>query len=208
MLLYILQGFKKIQVIERAQVYDWDHYLQCPKGSNSKSWWLRAMVLVFWTSYHSNIHLHSFKKISQFTSYQNHYFQYSKGHNSKSRLSRVSFLMFCSSSHDALHLLEVLSNCFQLTELIWVHGRNGHFQYLLFSKSRNSKSRWPELQLCSAHPLMKLYIFEKFHENIQITEQTEVHDRNGYVQCSKGNNSKSRQTRVTVHEFCTLSHVA
>ena len=24
-------------IIKRAQVYDWDHYLQCPKGSNSKS---------------------------------------------------------------------------------------------------------------------------------------------------------------------------
>ena len=27
----------------------------------------------------------------------------------------------------------------------------------------------------------------------------------GYVQCSKGNNSKSRQTRVTVHSSCKLS---
>ena len=27
------------------------------------------------------------------------------------------------------------------------------------------------------------------------------------VQCSKGNNSKSRQTRVMVHVFCTLSQV-
>ena len=28
----------------------------------------------------------------------------------------------------------------------------------------------------------------------------------GYVQCSKGNRSKSRQTRVTVHVFCKSSH--
>ena len=28
------------------------------------------------------------------------------------------------------------------------------------------------------------------------------------VQCSNGNNSKSRQTRVTVPVFCTLSHGA
>ena len=34
--------------------------------------------------------------------------------------------------------------------------------------------------------------------------------RNGYmyVQCSMGNNSKSRQTRVTVHVFCKSSHRA
>ena len=69
----------------------------------------------------------------------------------------------------------------------------------------------PELRfMCSAHRLTVLYICMKFPENIwnsfQLTEQTQVHGRNGYVQCSKGNNSKSRQTRVTVHVFCTLSH--
>ena len=42
--------------------------------------------------------------------------------------------------------------------------------------------------------------------DFQITEQTQVHGRNGYVQCSKGNNSQSRQTRVTNHDFCTSSH--
>ena len=55
--------------------------------------------------------------------------------------------------------------------------------------------------MCSAHHLMVLYICVKFHENI-------THGRNGYVQCSKGNNSTSRQTRVTVHVFCILSHDA
>ena len=34
----------------------------------------------------------------------------------------------------------------------------------------------------------------------------QVHGRNGYVQCSKAKDSKSRQTRVMVHEVCTLSH--
>ena len=53
----------------------------------------------------------------------------------------------------------------------------------------------PELHfLCSAHCLMVLYICEKFHNNIsngyQLTERTWVQGRNGYVQCSKGNNSK------------------
>ena len=61
--------------------------------------------------------------------------------------------------------------------------------------------------VCSAHPVMVLYICEKFHENIsnvfQLTELTQVHGRNGYVQCSEGNNSRSRQTRVKVRKFCT-----
>ena len=69
-------------------------------------------------------------------------------------------------------------------------------------KGGNSKGR---LTLCSAYPLMVLFICEKFHKNIsngfQLTEGTQVHGRNDYVQCSKGNNSKSRQTRVMVHEF-------
>ena len=59
---------------------------------------------------------------------------------------------------------------------------------------------------------MVFYICEKFHENIskdfQLTEQTQVHGRNGYVQHSKGNNSKSRPTIVMVHKFCTSCHEA
>ena len=42
----------------------------------------------------------------------------------------------------------------------------------------------------------------KFHENIskifEVAEQTQVHDRNHYLQCSKGHNSKSRKNRATV----------
>ena len=69
----------------------------------------------------------------------------------------------------------------------------------------------PELQsIGSASCLILLYICVKFRENIsngfQLTEWARVHGKNGYVQCSKGNNSKSRQTRVTVHMFCTSSH--
>ena len=47
---------------------------------------------------------------------------------------------------------------------------------------------------------MVLYIWEKFHENIsdgfQLTELIQVHGRNGYVQCSKDNDSKSRQPEL------------
>ena len=63
--------------------------------------------------------------------------------------------------------------------------------------------------MCSAPDLTVLYICVKFCENIsnslQLTEQTRVHGRNGCVQCPKVNNSKSRQTRVMFHVFCTLS---
>ena len=68
----------------------------------------------------------------------------------------------------------------------------------------------PELQfMCSACCLMVLYICVKFHENmngIRVMEWIQVRGRNGYIQHSKGNNFKSRQTRVIVHMFCTLSN--
>ena len=47
--------------------------------------------------------------------------------------------------------------------------------------------------MCSARRLMVLYICVKFLENItngiRVMERTREHGRNGYVQCSKGNNS-------------------
>ena len=64
----------------------------------------------------------------------------------------------------------------------------------------------PELPfMCPISRLLVLYICVKFHENI---ERTQVHSRNGYFQyllCSKGCNSKSMLTRVTVFVFCMLS---
>ena len=56
------------------------------------------------------------------------------------------------------------------------------------------------------------YICLKFQENIsnsfQVIEWTQIYFRNQYFQSSKGINSKSRLTRVTVLVFCTLSHDA
>ena len=71
----------------------------------------------------------------------------------------------------------------------------------------------PELWfLCFARRLMVQNICFKFRENImngiRVMERTRVHGSNGYVQCSKGNNSVIRQTRVMVHVFCTLSYSA
>ena len=66
--------------------------------------------------------------------------------------------------------------------------------------------------MCSACCLIVLYICVKFPENISngfpLTERTRVHGRNSYIQCLKGINSKSRQTRVKVHVFCMLSYGA
>ena len=58
-------------------------------------------------------------------------------------------------------------------------GRNG---YLKCSNNNSSKVGKPELRfLSSAHPLIVLYTFVKFHENIsigfQVTEQTQTHNR-------------------------------
>ena len=77
----------------------------------------------------------------------------------------------------------------------------------------NLKVSKPELRFMhSASCIMLLYIFVKFRGNItsciRVMERTRVHDRNGCVQCSKGNNSKRRRARATVHVVCTSSHDA
>ena len=55
--------------------------------------------------------------------------------------------------------------------------------------------------MCSARCLIMLYICMKFLENttngVRVMERTRAHCRNGYVQCSKANNSVSRQTGFT-----------
>ena len=117
----------------------------------------------------------------------------------------------CSAS-----CLIVLYICVKFCENIertGVHSRNGYFQYLLCSKGRNSKSRLTRVMvLCSESCLMVLYICKKFDNNIlngfQLTDRTRVHGRNDFVQRSKDNNSKNRQTSAMVYMFCTSSHSA
>ena len=124
--------------------------------------------------------------------------------------------MYCTPSLDALHFCEVSSKYLERSNL-----QSGHeyivemaiFIIYCVQRAATPKVDQPELLFfCSAHHRMVLYTCEKFHNNIlkdfQLTEQILVQARNGYVQCSKGNNSKSRQTRVTVYVFCTLSHSA
>ena len=103
------------------------------------------------------------------------------------------FTLVCVRFH------ENISNGFQLTESAWVNGGNGCVQC---SKGNNSKVGRPELWfMCSERCLIVFYICVKFRENItngiRVMGRTRVHDRNGYVQCSKCNNSKHRLTRVT-----------
>ena len=97
-------------------------------------------------------------------------------------------------------------NGFQLTEQTQVHGRNGYFQC---SEGSNSKSRQTKLPfISSAHCLIVLYICVKFCENIsysfQLTEWTQVQGTNGYVQCSKGNNSKSTELQFMCSVHCLI----
>ena len=73
------------------------------------------------------------------------------------------------------------------------------------------KAGKPELRfMCSALRLIVLYICVNFRENIskgfQLTEWTRVHGRNGYVQCLKGSNSESRQTKS--YSSCVLHVVS
>ena len=67
----------------------------------------------------------------------------------------------------------------------------------------------PELWfMCIAYRLIVLYICVNFPENImmgiRVIEQTGVHGRSSYVQCSKGINSKSRPTSYSSY----LLHIA
>ena len=58
---------------------------------------------------------------------------------------------------------------------------------------------------------MLVNICMKFHEDtlngFKVTEQTRFYLRNCYLHSSKGNNSKSINTRVMVLAFCMLSYV-
>ena len=128
--------------------------------------------------------------------------------------SELRFFMFCRLYHGDIHLHKVSRISQTVFKLQWtqIYYRNHYFQS---SKGLTQKVGQPVLQfLCSAPRLMMLYICVKFHQNIwnglQLTEQTRVHSRNGYFQylCSKGCNSKSRLTRVTVFVLCMLYHGA
>ena len=65
-----------------------------------------------------------------------------------------------------------------------------------------------EFSSCLLHVISWCFTFVRNHNNISngLTEWTGVHNRNGYVQCARGNISKSRQIRITVmSSACGLS---
>ena len=77
-------------------------------------------------------------------------------------------------------------------------------------KGNNSKSRKNRVTVhvfCrSSYGILHFFMYrENITNGIRIIERTRVQGRNGYVQCSKGNNSKSWQIIVLVYVFCTLS---
>ena len=85
---------------------------------------------------------------------------------------------------------ENISNSFQVTEWTRIYYRNHYFQS---SKGHNLKSWLPETFLCSTRCLTVLYICEKCYNDISIVFNLQSND---CVQCSKGNASKRKQTRV------------
>ena len=113
--------------------------------------------------------------------------------------------MFCTLSRVLYICSSKYLEWFQLTEQYMVEMAMFNLQRVITSKVGKL-----ELQLMySAHCLIVLHICVKFGENIlnrfELTERIWIQGRNGYVQCSKGNNSKSRQIRVKVHVFCMSS---
>ena len=215
-------------------------YLWCSNGNNSKSRLTRVMVLMFCTSSHGALHLWEiswkylvFNVQSRQECMGNDYVHCSKDNNSwkyhkwhqlwsghqymvemaifniynvqravTPKVGQPELWFLCSACRlmvlyicERFH--ENILNSFQLTERTGLHDGN---YFVQCSKGNNSQSRQSELQFMrSAHPLIMLYTCAKFHKNItngiRVMEQTRVHGRNGYVKCSKGNNSVSRQTR-------------
>ena len=63
----------------------------------------------------------------------------------------------------------------------------------------------PELQfMCSAGCLRMFNVCVKFHENM--SSGFKIMEWTRKLLHTKGNNSKSRKTRVTVHVFCTSTY--
>ena len=122
--------------------------------------------------------------------------------------------MFCTLSLDVLHLCEFLLkylNGFQLTELTQVHGRNCHFQYLLYSKGSNSKSRLTRgrvLVFCTSY-YGASHLWEISWKCIKRSKKLQ----NGHeymVKMAMFNVQREISPKVgkSVHGFCMLYHRA
>ena len=172
------------------------------------------MMLYTCVKFHQNIWNHF--QLTKWTRVhsRNGNFQYlrQKGCDSKfSRLPIVTFFLCSASCVMVLNTCERLHqnvlNCSQFTERTRVHCRNDYFNVQRAITPTVGK---PGLQfMCFARCFIVFCICVKFPENIlnnfQLTVRTQVHGRNDFVHCSKDNNSKRRQTRITVHVFCMSS---
>ena len=120
------------------------------------------------------------------------------------KVTRVIVLVFCTLSHSALHLCNISWKIYQMVFNL----QSGHeykVDMATFNIQRTITLKVGKLELlfmCSACRLIVLYICVKFQENttnwISVMERTWVHGRNGCVKCSRGNNSKSRQTKLSI----------
>ena len=134
-----------------------------------------------------------------------------KGRKLQKQVSELQFLCFANCIimiYICIKFQENILNSFQVTEWtqIYMYYRNHYFQS---SKGRNSKSRLTTvtvLVFCSSsHDALHLC-----EVSLKYLEVFNLHSRHKYIVetllCSKGCNSKSRLTRVTLFVFCTLSH--
>ena len=104
----------------------------------------------------------------------------------------------CCLMYISVKFHEITWNGLKVTEQIQLWLKT----YLQCSKGYNSKSMWnifTVLVFCMLSHGGKYFckVFMKLSEtSFQVTEPTQVYDWNHYLQCSKGSNCKSRQTRV------------
>ena len=237
MVIYICITFQEtisnsFQVTALSQIYYRNHYFQSSKGHNSKRRLTRVTVLVFCILSYNAFHLYkvSFRYLECFkltertrVHSRNGYFQYllcSKDRSSKNRLTRKRFFFLC------VCVLHIVSWCFTIVSFNKISGtvfklQSGHkymVEIAMFNIQRAITPKVGKQELWFIYSARRSYCLtfvwkcrENTSKSFQLTERTRVHGWNGYVQyvqCSKGNNSKSRKTRVTVYVFFTLSRGA
>ena len=112
-------------------------------------------------------------------------------------------LRFMCSAHRLIVLYIIVKFSENITNGIRVMERTRNYDALTDGQT----DRWTNIQNFVWYNIIpRQFLWRGIKSSI--TEGTQVPGSNGYVQFPKGNNSKSRQTRVTVHKFCMLSHEA
>ena len=124
---------------------------------------------------------------------------YTKGNNSKSRRTRVTVYVYCMSSFGVQRLCEdscKYVKCFLSYE--------ADTKIVTTQRAITPKVGNPELRFMgSASRLMVFNVYVKIHENMSSGFKDMERTRKLYT---KGNNSNSRRTGVTVHVLCMSSY--